>query len=390
MNKYLYLILLGLLALGSCNKNNNQVILENEIKNNLKSTIEMQEVGGRTFLLDSMSAPRPVYMVAQESDSLTTISFLNEYNYSIYTYSYDDQELSRILHLPSSEIEIVRPKCFAFISDSLYTVLDTSLMQLITCDGKNNKIVSKINLKGDNGEDWPDYFPQFLPISSNPMIFTDGCVELVGQIFKSLSSKNINRFFTEAKVRLDDFDVSYSTPYPSHIYGNNANWEGGIYTTVYVTRMPNGVKVYSYPPSHNLRVDSNSEETWVYGGSLDAQSISSIPKSINETTEQDVISNCIGQDSYGPVLYDKYRNYIYRFIYYGVKDLNKCNNISDKAIGIVVLDDKFNYLGESKLGSGNNWNINNSFVTKEGLNIEFVDPNDEDHLVFKIFNFNRI
>lgn len=157
MNKYYYPILLGLLIILSCN-NSHQVILENEIRNNLRSSINMQEVGERTFLLDSLSAPCPVYMVAQEKDSLTTISFLNEYNFSIYTYSYDNQELNRIIHLPSPEIEIVRPKCFSYISDSLYTILDTSLMQLITCNDKSNTIVSKISLKGDNAEDWPDFF----------------------------------------------------------------------------------------------------------------------------------------------------------------------------------------------------------------------------------------
>lgn len=58
------------------------------------------------------------------------------------------------------------------------------------------------------------------------------------------------------------------------------------------------------------------------------------------------------------------------------------------------MDKHFKYLGETTLGTFYEWNWTNSFVTKEGLNIEYIDENDVDerYMSFKIFtpeNYNQ-
>ena len=40
------------------------------------------------------------------------------------------------------------------------------------------------------------------------------------------------------------------------------------------------------------------------------------------------------------------------------------------------MDEQFNYLGETPLGTSDEWNWSNSFVTEEGLNIEYIDKAD--------------
>ena len=93
------------------------------------------------------------------------------------------------------------------------------------------------------------------------------------------------------------------------------------------------------------------------------------------------------QDMYGPIIYDGYRSVYYRFLLKKVTDKQKSNSIPNKEINIVIMDKDFHYLGETTIGNGKKWNIQNAFITQEGLNIEYLSPEnlDEDHLVFKVF-----
>ncbi|EOR95313.1 hypothetical protein ADIARSV_1508 [Arcticibacter svalbardensis MN12-7] len=55
------------------------------------------------------------------------------------------------------------------------------------------------------------------------------------------------------------------------------------------------------------------------------------------------------------------------------------------------MDKNFKYLCETNIGNGEDWNWQNSFVTKEGLNVEYTgNKNDESHLTLKIFNLKKI
>lgn len=56
------------------------------------------------------------------------------------------------------------------------------------------------------------------------------------------------------------------------------------------------------------------------------------------------------------------------------------------------MDEQFEYLGEKLIGTAEEWNWTNSFVTEEGLNIEYIDPKDieETYMNFKIFTIKQI
>ena len=58
----------------------------------------------------------------------------------------------------------------------------------------------------------------------------------------------------------------------------------------------------------------------------------------------------------------------------------------EKPIAVIIFDENFNYLGETVIGTGENWYWQNSFVTEEGLNIEYIDNDlEEKYLRFRIF-----
>lgn len=70
----------------------------------------------------------------------------------------------------------------------------------------------------------------------------------------------------------------------------------------------------------------------------------------------------------------------------GIKGATSQDQLTEKPVVVIMMDKQFNYLGETVLGTSDVWNWNNSFVTKEGLNIEYIDKGDidEQYMRFKI------
>lgn len=385
MMKYLFVLILAMVIVG-CDSNHVAMLNKNEGK--LTNHIKMEEVDVKTFHLDSCSAPRPTYMHLTENDSTRELSFLNEYNGSIYKYDYDSGEYLDLLELPIGSNKIINPRGYVFVSDTICGILDTSQMKLFMYDIHHNNILSEYDLKGDKKSTWPKFFPQYYPTTANPLNYLNGKIYLSGQSFFSLNEDKIQKFKFETVIDIDDHSVRYETEYPDTIYGDDANWEGGLQTSAYIAYRPDGSKIYSFPPSHEVLVRNGTSHEWKYGGSNYAKTICSIDKAIKKTNNKDMVSNYIGQDMYGAILYDKYRDLIYRYITYGLPSSEIKDNPLDKKIGIIVMDKDLNYLGEVTLGSGHNWNVNNSFITREGLNIEYISgPDDENSLIIKTINF---
>lgn len=388
MTRYLIISII-ILVMAGCS--HNQVVMYNNNEGKMTSNIEMEEVATKIFHLDSCSAPRPTYMYYAWNDSCRELTFLNEYNASIYKYDYDSGDTIGVIKLPISSKSIVNPRGYVFISDSVSGILDTSRMKLFIYDSYNNRLLTEYDLKGDKKSTWPNFYPQYYPTTSNPIRYEDGKIKICGQSFFSLNNDNINKFKFESSIDLNDHNITYQTEYPDKIYGEDANWEGGLQTSVYVTTRSDGAKLYSFPPSHDILIRKGSNYEWKYGGSNKAKTIKSIDKPIKKTSNKDMVNNYLYQDMYGALLYDEYRDLIYRYITFSLPESEAKDNPLDKNVGIIVMDNELNYIGEVLLGSGHNWNVNNSFITKEGLNIEYINSqDDEDILTLKIINFNKI
>ena len=98
------------------------------------------------------------------------------------------------------------------------------------------------------------------------------------------------------------------------------------------------------------------------------------------------------QDFYAAVIHDPYRKVYYRYLLHGMPDANLKTPLDSKPLTIVMMDEQFHYLGETMIGTGQEWNWTNSFVTKEGLNIERIgtEPEDDDYLTFGLFNIQDL
>ena len=88
------------------------------------------------------------------------------------------------------------------------------------------------------------------------------------------------------------------------------------------------------------------------------------------------------------MLYDPWRKAYYRFMQQGIKGATSQDQLTEKPVVVIMMDEQFNYLGETVLGTSDVWNWNNSFVTKEGLNIEYIGDIgiNEDYLTLKVLS----
>lgn len=371
--------------------NSNIIRIENPKQGMLNNSYQLVSKDTKSFSLDSMTAPRPIYIQllknANGEDSILT--FLNQYNNSIYFYNYRSNcFLYNIALNKDDNNKFNRIGGYYYKNrDSIY-VYDMAEVKLYLTD-TDGTMRQPIQLHDEN-PDWPLYFPQYMLNTVNPIVENKGKLLMTGQYFPSIPMSIINKFRFSSYIDLKTNQVEYHSTYPKELYGLGANWEGGISTAVYSVLSPDNKVIHSYPISHNLYISEwNGEaDSITYGGSNVARTISSIDrKETARTPNELILAHYIQQNLYGAVLYDSYRKLYYRFLLQGIP--NACLNTlkEEKPISIIIMDDKFNYLGESIIGTGKELNWKNSFITSEGLNIEYIDNNDteENYLTFKIF-----
>ncbi len=376
------------LLITSCTSNT--INIENERAGELKASFLLIENNEKKFRLDAETAPKPPFIqIIEDSLGKRILTFLNPYKNAIYCYDYTDSiYLNKFVYQKEGADAVLRLSGYYIKNmDSIY-IYNMPMTEIIlaNCAGKIN---NRISLRG-NMPDWPNYYPQYLLETVNPFIQINNKLRLTGQSFISIPSANIDKFKFSACVDMQNNQVEFQHTYPKEIYGQGSNWEGGLPTQVYPVLSPKGDLIYSFPASHNLYVAKLDSEiyTTIYGGSNFATTIHSIDfDDITKTPDELIINNYMREDMYGAVLHDPYRKMYYRFLLKGVQNSNINAVKEDKPIIVIMMNEEFNYLGETVIGTGKEWNWTNSFVTREGLNIEYIDSNDidENYLALKIF-----
>jgi hypothetical protein len=204
----------------------------------------------------------------------------------------------------------------------------------------------------------------------------------------------IDIFKIIACVNLKTHNLRFSLLYPRKIYDPCYNWEGRLFTEIFAELHPDGNRIIlSFPISHDLYIaDLETEEyQQVFAGSNFAGTISSIDKKPRKTTDTMSVDHFVLNDTYSTVKYDKYRDIYYRFLLKAVHIESGKYYWREKPVTIIVLDRDFNYMGETNIGKGEvEWYWQNSFVTKEGLNIEYIEGDKEDSLILKVLSIKNL
>lgn len=400
--KKIYLLFLILLL--SCTKDN-VVEVVNSFEGSLKSKNNLVESNLKRFKLDSITAAKPKYMslVFNDSTKKRELTFINDFAHSIQFYDYENLSFIKKIKIEKSGNNgITKPSGYYIKNkDSIY-VYNMNRLELFLINSKG-KILNKKSLIGTmdiKKSPWFEKYPQYMPTTVTPLLGIDKGLLIMGQFMGDVPEKIINTFkyttFIDDKLK----QTKLMFKYPKELYGSNYFWGDPVFSQVFYDVVPTAQGkskiVFSFPVSHDIYLseDINSQNLIKkYAGSNYAKTISSLNVKNNKKIKPlELRTNYMKNDLYGAILYDKYRNVYYRFIRRGVKEsLNKFES-KDKPIAVIIYDNQFNYLGETDLGLAKEYHWENSFVSKEGLNIEWIDAKDIDeiYLNLKIFVLKEI
>lgn len=393
MKYKLHTIYFLVLLFGACR--GNIVEVKNSNQGLLKASLQLGVTETKIVELDEYTAPAPDYtQLFNGSDGLLYFTFLNNYNNSIYFCNYATGKLvKRITYNKKKSKELSGVTAYYIKSlDSIYLFTPRTTELILTNEGGN--VLNKISLKENTTDlNWFLRYPQYFPRTVTPFIETNRGLLLAGFFFGSIPESIVSDFKFTSQLDFKTNKLKFSNNYPASLYGSGYNWDGGLFTEVYYDLHPDGDKlVLSFPVSHDLYISDLNKEgyTKVYGGSNFAGVISSINNSSTKTPREEILTNILQKDEYTAIKYDPFRYVYYRFVLKSVKS----DDIKDwkrKPIAIIIMDKNFKYLGETVIGNGEEWNWQNSFVTREGLNVEYIgNKNDESHLTLKIFNLKKI
>lgn len=374
----------------------NVVEIKNEKQGRLKASVQLEVCGEKKFLLDEESVPMPRYtQIVSLKGGKKYFTFLNKYNNSIYLFDYDKSIFEhRIAWDKEGANGISGMRAYHIKSlDSIY-LYDKKRMGLYLSNNEGN-ILRRISLRGKKKDKkWFLKFPQFIPNAIAPFIETTDELLFTGFGSPEIQDSKLSKFKITVRLNLNMNDLNYSFSYPSSLYNDNYNWGDSYFTLVYSDLHPDGNKLLlSFPVSHNLYVADlhTGEYKTVYAGSNFAGSICSFDKSSKNTTLEYRRDQIQTQDWYTAIKYDKYRKVYYRFIMKSSAVEKSNTSWKEKPIAVIIFNEDFDYLGETVIGTMKDFNWQNSFVTEEGLNIEYIETKFEEvYLTLKIFTIKKL
>ncbi|KAB7528872.1 DUF4221 domain-containing protein [Flagellimonas olearia] len=378
----------------SCRIEQNKI--NNEKSGTLNTTAQLEFIKNKSYPLDKETAARPNY-IQLFTDSLGNqyLTFLNTYNRSIYFYDYKNLDFIKKIPYefndPKGQKDIVG--YLVKSADSIYMLSNSMDISLMNEKGNIIKSLSLNEGRGLNGDpmDWIFSFPVYHNNSSIPLIKGKNELLITGQFPNEIPDSVITKFPIQSHISYSLDKVRFTHHYPYEIFGNNYNWGGWLPMQVYPQLHPDGERIiYSFTPSHHLYISdlNNPEEPIkVFAGSNFSGPISSFDKKTNGMDSEELEAKLVEEDRYCTILHDPIRNVYYRFLRRAMPNAPKGASWKKKDIAVIILDKDFSYLGETTLGPGDLWHWENSFVTQEGLNIEYIDKNDVDeaYLTFKVF-----
>jgi hypothetical protein len=382
------------LLLTSCTGNAKRI--RNKKEGQLTATCQLLASGEKKIRLDDETAPKPAYMqLYEEASGARTLTLLNTRLNAVYFYDYESGACTGRTRFDREGPNAILGLAGYYVKnrDSIYAY-NRPVTEIALTDSAGH-VKQRISLRGsfanaENKRDsqWAYRYPQYLFRTVAPFIETDGKLLLTGFFPFSIPDSIIDNFRFMAVLDMKTGQVEYRYLYPKELYGSNANWDDPVFMQGFPELSPGGEIIFSFPVAHHLYIagsDDTEAYRQVYAGSNVAGTVHSIDHPVKGTPQEVIHTHYLREDLYAAIRYDPWRKVYYRFMLQGIRSAAQDTSPEAKPVIVIVMDEQFNYLGETVIGTGKQWNWTNSFVTREGLNIEYIDEEDEDYLTFKIF-----
>lgn len=377
MNKVAYCCLVICLVI-SCTKSKG-IILSDETRENQISLVSSDKI---TFILDSVTINR--INCLEYSDLTDELSFYNKYDHSILLYDYESKKYKKRINVP---LEL--PQLQGYSLQNPDSLLFHSYLTSTTYLMDNQLKLVKAIVWDDRHREKDIFLPSPYVGTSTPIRSINGNIVMIGMIAGETTKENeYNRPVLSIYNSIDG--KRFSLSYPQHY--SLFNWGGGLFYRLpyYTTTCDKDKILISFPASHDLySYDlSDGEIEIYYGGSNEIIEITSFPfrknKIVSSNLEREWYMN---NPSFEGIYYDKYKELYYRIARLPQSDFHNSKENLKPTI-IIIFDNNLNYLGEYHLPEHMIYVPSNSFVTKEGLNIQILTEN-EDELSFMQYSFQN-
>lgn len=237
---------------------------------------------------------------------------------------------------------------------------------------------------------YPASDPSKIGRGSSPYVWTGSPFSLYkNRLFFQTYVGGIFNQPTMAYVDLLTGRIDYFGEYPE--FYQRAYWRGGYEFMDYTHNAQSNLIVQSYAADHFLRIihlENLNIIDSAFAGSDKLSSIKAPRLKMSDPGHELDDRKFLLQPSFGRVLYDSYRKVYYRFAYDGINETDIDSDSNDRATikhsRIIVLDESFNKIGEHELPRFR-YNLNMSFISKDGLNIKVKNRENEDVVDFDIF-----
>ncbi len=383
MRKIFYIILI-LSGFSSCKKekdfNENKVI-------NIASNYYLSVKDTISFPLDSITTNSTNCIQYIENDNTKSFSFLNEYNNTIYVYDYDTKEFkNKILLEKEGDNGVGKITGYKIHNkDSIFTYsYNESKLSIINCQ---SKIINSFKLLNENNIKYP---PSPKGITTVPINFIRNKIYFGGSIAGEYKDETKNNRPIMVSLNLKNGATNFLYNYPDLYL--NSNWGGALFRWItYDYDSINDKFIFSFPASHDIQIVSTdfSDSKDYYSGSQMFGSIKPMDISKSIFSKRKRRKHYATTPSYGPVIYDKYKNLYYRLTDLPVPEKDYKFGVNDvKHTSIVVLDSDFKWLCEQKLPEFSH-SSHEFFVNENGLHLKKFNDN-ENHITFTIFELNSL
>lgn len=369
-------------SLFSCNTNS----VKNEYYNKYKNKCKIELIGKKEISLDENTSSFTMFM--QYIDNIDKLSLYNKYNNSIYLFDYNTGKLyKKIQFEKEGNNGVGKLQGYDYINEDSIFVYNRHT-KIVSLMNEASQLKWKRRLNIDSLQSYT-FMPSFPYLQTNsPMIYINKKLILGGFGTAETTAETSTNSPVTTIYNFEGDSISFANNYPEQY--QKYNWGGGFFRMPYFdVNKANETIILSFPQDHYLYVYSllTKKQKKYYAGSASIREIEAYPekKELRTNINQDRASEWFFSiPTYRSVLYDKYRNLYYRLVTFPNDPKFDKFTYCKQPLLLIILDKDFNYLGESLLPDNIDLFFTNSFVTKEGFNIQAITDN-EDLLTFYQF-----
>ena len=353
--------------------------VKNKYYGKFDNNCSIQILGKKDIIIDENFSPTSMYI--QYIDHTNELSIYNAHDNSVYFFDYDQGIMSR-----KKQFSLEGSKGVGLIQGYDYVNEDSLFVYNVNTEfvcllNSHLEIIWKRRLNIDELQSM-DFIPSFPYLQTNsPMKYISHKLVFGGMgTAETTAETSTNRPVTTIYDFQED-SVKFANNYPEQY--QKYNWGGGFYRMPYfdVNEEENNM-IISFPQDHYLYVYSlqNNMQSKYYAGSNLIKEIKAYDekKDLRTNNNEDRVRDWFFSiPTYRSILYDKYRNLYYRFACLPKTEKLRKYVSGTQPVIVIVLYKDFNYLGEGMLPDDIDMRYTNSFVTKDGLNIQVVNDNED-------------